>query len=245
MNLCTICGKGVDYSSKWNVECRCVPGEEGSFPTQPTPAHPQWPSEMWEKTHWIPREHSPAGGHDEAVWEEAVSQVWGQTPTAVGYACTESQHPGAGSLLVPLVLVLVAPQQPQPQCRTRYLNEPWLDSHIFSAEQSISLIKQQITKPDESYDSSSSSVVLPSSWISFLLTSVTGRGEIAVVEAAGITSSFAFMKWLFGVGRCCLNPSKMKASGCGFYFGSGFCQLKPSWNLHIMTTVSSLLTLLM
>lgn len=34
------------------------------------------------------------------------------------------------------------------------LNEPLLDSSISSAECSISLIKQQITKPDESYDSS-------------------------------------------------------------------------------------------
>lgn len=60
--------------------------------------------------------------------------------------------------------------------------EQWPDSHIFSAEHRICLIKQQITKADESCDSSPNSVALSSSWISIPLTLVKGerrhsRGE--------------------------------------------------------------------
>lgn len=64
VNLGTIWGKGVNYSSKWNGRLRCVPGEESSLPAQPTPAHLQRPAGMWEKARWVPREHSPPWGHD-------------------------------------------------------------------------------------------------------------------------------------------------------------------------------------
>lgn len=171
VNLCTVWDKGVNYSSKWNGHLRCVPGEESSLPAQPIPGGHQRCGRRLAGFPGSTAQHEVVTG-----WEEAISQVWGQTHTDVSmsaqsfnplatvpcsfhqlwcWLCQDSHSLGAGQDI--------------------NLTEQWLDSHIFSAEHSINLIKQQITKPDESYDSGPNSVALSGSWKSFPLTFVMGE----------------------------------------------------------------------
>lgn len=137
-------------------------------------AHSRRPSAMWEKTCWVPREHSPAWGRDRLgrgyLPGLRANSHWCE------HVCTEFQPLGHCSLLVPSAVVwLCQDSHSLGAGQDINLTEQWLDSHIFSAEHSINLIKQQITKPDESYDSGPNSVALSGSWKSFPLTFVMGE----------------------------------------------------------------------
>lgn len=109
------------------------------------------------------------------------------------------------------------------------LIEQWLDSHIFSAEHSIGLIKQQILNQMKAVIAVQTLLCYQQLYIQQLnkfphLTLVTGERRHRRGGGSGSNLSLCIH------GSGCLEwedaQNEMKASGCGFWLGSGFFQLK-------------------